>query len=367
MSEEHKGTEKCLRNILEKLIYNDEYKRVDANLTDCNVGARKERNIRDNIFVLDAIMNDAVNGSKEAVDIAIYDIEKCFDALWVEECINDIYETGVKNDKLNLLFLMNQSAQIAIKTPYGMTKRRNIRNIIMQGTVWGSMFCTATMDKLGKKKYENAEMLYKYKDSVGVPVLEMVDDIADIQKCGTNAVKANAIVNTFVEHKKLTLSAAKCSKIHCGKKNQFCPDLKVHNVTMHNSEEERYLGDHITKNAKHAQTISKRRAKGIGIISDITQILEVIGDNKRRVKVGLQLRQAWFINALLVNIEVWHNIMKRDIQVITQMDNYLMRKILGAHSKIPIEMLFLETGTLPIEFILISRRVNYLHNIFKER
>ena len=54
--------------------------------------------------------------------------------------------------------------------------------------------------------------------------------------------------------------------------------------------------------------------------------------------------------------------MKRDIQVITQMDNYLMRKILGAHSKIPIEMLFLETGTLPIEFILISRRVNYLHN-----
>ena len=74
-----------LRNILEKLIYNDEYKRVDANLTDCNVGARKERNIRDNIFVLDAIMNEAVNGSKEAVDIAIYDIEKCFDALWVEE------------------------------------------------------------------------------------------------------------------------------------------------------------------------------------------------------------------------------------------------------------------------------------------
>ena len=44
-------------------------------------------------------------------------------------------------------------------------------------------------------------MLYKYKDSVGVPALEMVDDIADIQKCGTNAVKANAIVNTFVEHK----------------------------------------------------------------------------------------------------------------------------------------------------------------------
>ena len=94
---------------------------------------------------------------------------------------------------------------------------------------------------------------------------------------------------------------------------------------MHNSEEERYLGDKVTKNAKHAQTISKRRAKGFGIISDIMQILETIGDNKRRVRVGLQLRQAWFINALLVNVEVWHNVMKKDIETITHLDNYLMR------------------------------------------
>ena len=354
-----------LRHILEKLIYNDEYKEIDSNLTDCNVGARKKRNIRDNIFVLDAIMNDAVNGSKEAVDIAIYDIEKCFDALWVEECINDMYDSGLKNDKLNLLYLMNQNAEIAVKTPHGLTERRSIRNIIMQGTVWGSLFCTATMDKLGKKKYENEEMLYKYKGKVGVPALEMVDDIADVQKCGVDAVKANAVVNSFAEHKKLTLSAAKCSKIHCGKANRLCPELKVHNEKMHGSEEERYLGDQLTKNAKHAQTISKRRAKGFGIIADITQILEAIGDSTKRVKVGLQLRQAWFVNALLVNMEVWHNVLQKDIEVITQLDNYLMRKILKAHSKVPTELLYLETGTIPVEYVIKSRRINYLHTILR--
>ena len=354
-----------LRNILEKLIYNDEYKEIDSNLTDCNVGARKNRNIRDNIFVLDAIMNDTVNGSKEPIDIAIYDIEKCFDALWVEECINDMYDTGLKNDKLNLLFLMNQNAQIAIKTPNGMTQRKSITNIIMQGTVWGSLFCTATMDKLGKLKYSDETMLYKYKGKVGVPALEMVDDIADVQKCGTNAVKSNAVVNAFVEHKKLTLSGTKCSKIHCGKATRLCPDLKVHKETMHASEEERYLGDQITKNAKHAQTVSKRRAKAYGIISDIMQILDTIGDRTRKIKVGLQLRQAWFINALLVNIEVWHNVLSKDIEVFTQLDNYLMRKILKAHSKIPIEMLYLETGTIPVEFVIMSRRVNYLHNVIR--
>ena len=41
-----------LRYILEKLIYNDEYQTIDNNLTDCNVGSRKNRNIRDNLFIL---------------------------------------------------------------------------------------------------------------------------------------------------------------------------------------------------------------------------------------------------------------------------------------------------------------------------
>ena len=45
------------RTILDRLIYNDEYPIIDAHLSDSNVGARKNRNIRDNIFVLNAINN----------------------------------------------------------------------------------------------------------------------------------------------------------------------------------------------------------------------------------------------------------------------------------------------------------------------
>ena len=45
------------RSILDRLIYNDEYSNIDSNLTDSNEGARKHRNIRYNIFVLNAILN----------------------------------------------------------------------------------------------------------------------------------------------------------------------------------------------------------------------------------------------------------------------------------------------------------------------
>ena len=56
----------------------------------------------------------------------------------------------------------------------------------------------------------------------------------------------------------------------------MCPKLKVHSNKMLDSQEEKYLGDYITTNAKHATTVSIRRARGFGIISDIKQILNHI-------------------------------------------------------------------------------------------
>ena len=121
------------RSILDRLIYNDEYTTIDANLSDSNVGARKGRNIRDNIFVMNAIINSVLKGNAEAIDVQVYDVEKCFDTLWLQECINDLYEAGLNNDKLPLLFLENQNAKVAVKTVQGISRRENSNNIVMQG------------------------------------------------------------------------------------------------------------------------------------------------------------------------------------------------------------------------------------------
>ena len=97
--------------------------------------------------------------------------------------MNALYEAELKNDKLPLLFKMNQSAQIAMRTQVGMTRRENINNITMQGTVWGSILCAATTDKLAKRVYLEKKHLYKYKGEVDVPPLEMVNDILTVQNC----------------------------------------------------------------------------------------------------------------------------------------------------------------------------------------
>ena len=65
---------------------------------------------------MNAIINSIEKGSEEALDCQVFDIEKCFDALCLHEVINCLYEAGLQNDKLPLLFLENNNAQVAIKT-----------------------------------------------------------------------------------------------------------------------------------------------------------------------------------------------------------------------------------------------------------
>ena len=71
-----------VRSILDKLLYSDIYEGVDQNMSFSNCGGRKDRNIRDHLFVVYACINDVINGSGESFDIQGYDVMKCFDEMW---------------------------------------------------------------------------------------------------------------------------------------------------------------------------------------------------------------------------------------------------------------------------------------------
>ena len=89
-------------------MYNDCYYTVDDNITDGNVGARKQRSVRHNIFVISAIINSVSSGSYPPIQVQVMEVEKCFDILWLQACINALYEAGINHDHLNLLYLENK-------------------------------------------------------------------------------------------------------------------------------------------------------------------------------------------------------------------------------------------------------------------
>ena len=61
------------------------------------------------------------------------------------------------------------------------------------------------------------------------------------------------------------------------------------------------------------------------------------------------------VNGILYNSEAWHGLTNAHIAKLESIDEALLRGILKAHTKTPKEILHLETGTVPLKWIIIQR------------
>ena len=97
-----------LKQILEKLIYEDKYDTIDHNMSDSNAGERKRCNGRNHLFIVYGIINYALKEKKIPIDLQIYDIEMCFDKIDLKEALNYLWDSGVRDDKFALLYELNK-------------------------------------------------------------------------------------------------------------------------------------------------------------------------------------------------------------------------------------------------------------------
>ena len=218
-----------LRSMLDKLLYGDVYQIIDSNMSCSNVGGRKSRNIRDHLFVIYGIMNDVKNGDAASIDIQGYDIAKCFDEMGFEETHNDLWDIGIRDDKLALIAKLDERANVVVKTPCGETDRFILKKSVMQGTVFGPIKCSVQIDTLGRECLTSGDGIYSYKGVVDIPPLAMIDDLLGVATCSDDSVALNSIINVKIESKKLRLSEKKCFKIHVSKSLNSCHrKLKAH-------------------------------------------------------------------------------------------------------------------------------------------
>ena len=113
------------KKIIDKIIYIEKYPLLDENMSDSNIGARKKKNIKNHLFIVHGIINSVVQGNRGCVDIQIYDLVKAFDALWVEDCMNDLWDTlpaHARDDRLGLVYEACRTNLVAVNTAVGQTE-----------------------------------------------------------------------------------------------------------------------------------------------------------------------------------------------------------------------------------------------------
>ena len=363
-----------LKKMRDKFMYFNNYDGIDKNMSDSNVGSRKGRNIKDHLLILHGVINSVIRGNAECIDIQVYDLEQAFDSLWLQDCLNDVFDTlpiENRNDKLSLLHESSQTNLVAVNTPAGLTDRANLPNIVQQGGTWGSLLCSNTVDTIGKKCRNRAEHFYLYKNVVRILPLAFVDDLNAISKCGLESISLNTFITTQIELKRLkfhvpdAVGKSKCHKMHIGRRDTLCPTLKVHGTVMQEVSEETYLGDIVSCDGKNTKNIKDRISKGVGIITQILNLLEMISFGPFLFEIALLLRESMLINGTMTNAEVWYNVSDSEVREFENLDKLFFKKLLGVPNSTPGEAYCLEFGVLPLGVILKARRINYLHSILK--
>ena len=297
----------------------------------------------------------------------IGDFKKCFDAKSLPITMNDMYNAGVTDDNLNLLYNSNEQSDISVKTPLGKTERVPVKKTVCQGDVNSPFQCTTQVDMISESHHKALDKyLYKYKNQVKLPPLGMIDDQLTIAKCGLGSALASAHLNASTNIKKLQFGEHKTVKMHIGKKNNGCSEnfidtfhLESAILDMVDVEGEKhcmetvtswtYLGDVIQCNGKNDKNITERVGKGLGAVKQITQMLSDLCLSPYYYEAFSVLRSSLLLSSLISNSESWVGVTKKQISDLESVDEALFRNIFSidkstAHSKPPLELFYLETG-----------------------
>ena len=318
-------------------------------------GGSKGKGVVDNLFLLRALIDHLKYMGKQ-LWLTFYNIEKCFDSLWLEDCINSLRDNGVKDDTLSLIYNLNVKANITIKTPFGDTQVLSLKNLVKQGTVLGPVLNNCSLDRVCK------ESLGYHIGSVEIKSMEFVDDIADPNSDEISAKFSNRIVEQIQFEKRLTLSAEKCELL---KINSKCngENLTVNNEKIKLVNVAKYLGDSFNSKGSYADLCKERVDRARGSTHELLALCREVTFGTQQIETMLILYQSIFLPRLIYNCESWSNLKTKDYQALQSVQLSYLRSVMEVPGLTPIAALFLELSVLPIKFEIEQRQLFFLKRI----
>ena len=238
-----KGSIKSLKNyrgifivpiisiIFEKLLKNRITPILKQNMSNFQNRGSKEKAVVDNLFFLRTLIYHSKYMGMQ-LWLTFYDTEKCFDSLWLEDCIISLWDNVVKDDIVSLIYKLNVKNKFHHKTPFGDTQVLPLENLLKQETVLRPFLNNRSLDRVCK------ESLGYLIGLVEIKSMEFLDDIEDPNSDEISAKFSNRIVEQIQFEKRLTLSAEKCEFLNinskCNGENLTINNEKIKLVKLQN-------------------------------------------------------------------------------------------------------------------------------------
>ena len=109
-----------LSKCTERIFLNRNKGTVDESMQPFQNGGVNERSISDILFMIN---NTAAEFKEKKKDLYILfgDLEKCFDKLYLKDCIIELVEAGMPLEEAMYIYEMNRNIKAVVDTPHGLT------------------------------------------------------------------------------------------------------------------------------------------------------------------------------------------------------------------------------------------------------
>ena len=148
LSESQRGL--FMVNVVSKVyerVKKTQNEKIHKNMNQMQCVGRTQRSTMDNIIIMSAIVEKR---RTERLNTYLFfaDAVKCFDKLWLKDCLIELKTLGYKHNDLKILYEMNKRSIVTINTPFGETGNIEIEEIVKQGTTYGPVMCCAATTRV---------------------------------------------------------------------------------------------------------------------------------------------------------------------------------------------------------------------------
>ena len=121
----------------------------------------------------------------------------------------------------------------------------------------------------------------------------------------------------------------------------------------------KYFYIYLRNSGKIDNNIQNRVNKGMGSVNTIISLVEEISFGEQYFEMALLFRNSMLINSMLLSSEVLYGVKKVHLEMLESVDKSLLVRLFGVPNSCSYEAVYLETGILPVRFILQGRRLMY--------
>ena len=350
-----------ISKVYERTIKKRNQDKVKEQSSPWQMGGVQKRSPTDNQFITFSIIERNTYLNKPTY-IFYADAEKCFDKMWLEDAIIELWMHGTNIRDAVMIKKLNEEAKIIIHTPVGDTEEIICQNIVRQGTVYGPQLCGVSMARVNGI---GRDVVTMYGPNLIIRSTQFVDDVSS---AGSPRAISNTIYNCSLleDTKKMTFNnkngKTEYTIVHPSKQAEMITN-GVKNGQIMRVPEHKAVGVWIDERGTYMVNIEKNLKRMPHMVATVKAEASAGNMGRLAVQARLKLVNAVVTLSLLYGVENIPRLNDNEVQKLESMQHQILTRVLEVPISTPYVGLLMETGMWTMKARIDYRKLMLFHNI----